>query len=177
MIQQLCNKNHEQIDTFYKVAIIQKESLANFSHLTSDDDIETIITSIPDSANALITELLPENLVLSPFSNISRSGVSYQVNASFLITPQDKALKNLLDQYMNKEVVFLLDKHGTTYVYGTTMRPLLMAYDDLHSSKPDGLKGYVIKISGKCYGSHKILEDVYLNIYSRGLAFELTGSL
>lgn len=177
MIYQLCNHNNEQIDTFFKVAVIKKEALSNFTHLDSDETIETIITSLPDSADVFIIDLLPENLRLTSNTKINASGKNYPVKAGFVVTPQDKNLQQLLETYNNQEVVLLLDQHTATYIYGTPLQPLLFKYSELHSSKASGLKGYSIDIDGDSYGAVKLLENIELNIFSRGLAFELAGSL
>lgn len=177
MIYQLCNYNHEQIDTFYKVALIKKSSLSEFTSLSADDAITTIITNLPDTADAIITELLPENLKLSASNRITNEGAAFNISASFVLTPQDRNLQNLLELYNNQEVVMVLDKRLSTHIYGTSLQPLLLQYGELHSSKAQGLKGYTISLQGATNGATKILEGVSLNIFNRGLAFQLAGSL
>lgn len=177
MIYELCNHNHEQIDTFYKVAIIQKNSLANFTHLTSISTIEDIITNLASSSHVLIFDLLPESLNITAPTRITATGETYKVNASMPITPQDANLQSLMEGYNNKEIVLILDKQNTTFIYGTSHQPLIFSYDEKHSNKAEGLKGYTIKLDGECYGSPKILESVELNIFDRGLAFELAGTI
>lgn len=177
MIYQLCNFNHEQIDTFYKVAIINKKALSEFTALSADDAITDIITNLPDTADAIITELLPEDLKLTAGNKISAEGTSFVVRSSFILTPQDRNLQNLLELYQNQEVVMVLDKRLATHIYGTPLQPLLFSYTELHSNKAQGAKGYTISIQGAANGASKILEGVALNIFNRGLAFQLAGSL
>ena len=177
MIYELCNHNHEQIDTFYKAAIIQKSALANFTHLSSITTIQEIITNIPSSSNALIFDLLPESLSLNATSKTAVTGETYKVSSNMVITPQDANLQALLEGYNNQEIVLVLDKQEATFIYGTTHQPLLFLYDEKHSNKAEGLKGYTIKLSGEVYGAPKILESVELNIFDRGLAFELASPL
>lgn len=177
MIYQLCNEGYEQIATFFKIAIIKKSSLAFFTHLTPDDDVETIISNLSESANALIINLLPENLSIQDGTRTGDEGKGYQVSIGFTLTPQDKNLQGLLEQYNNEEVVVLLDKVGDTYVYGTTNNPLKMIYSSLHSNTGSGTKGYQIQIKGNTLGAPKMLENTELTIYNTGLAFQLAGQL
>lgn len=177
MIYQICNINNEQVATFYKAAIIKKDDITYFNHLTSDDDIETLITNLPDTITAFITDLLPENIALPVKSQIDGSGIKWRVACNFTVTPQDKNLQSYLDTFNNTEVVLLLYKYGATYIYGNSLTPLLFSYDEQHDNSGDGSKGYVVGLNGDILGSTKILEEVELNIFTRGLAFTLAGSL
>lgn len=177
MIYQLCNQGYEQVSTFTSTAIIRKESLSYFNHLTSNDKIEEIITNIPDSANVIIMNLLPEDLNLDYKTKVDDSGKSYTARASMLLTPQDAALQQLLETYNNEEVVAMFNKNGATHIYGTPQTPLLFTYDEVHSNSGSGNKGYSLDINGRCLGKSKIFESITFNIYKRGLAFTLAGSL
>lgn len=177
MIYQLCNRDHEQNDTFYQVSVIKKSSLADFNHLTSDATIQSIITSLADSSEVIITDLLPENENISCTTRTNDNGKQYAVRAGFTLTPLDKNLQALLEQYNNQEVIVLLKKHNSTFLYGTTLSPLVFTYNELHSNTAQGLKGYSINISGTCLGASKQFEVLEFDIFSRGLAFELAGSL
>lgn len=177
MIYQLCNQGNEQNDSFYSVSIIKKSSLPRFNHLTSDATIESIFTAIADSSDVIITDLLPENLTLSATTTTSNHDKTYSVNSSFVITPLDKNLQTLLEGYNNEEVVLLLKQHNSTFLYGTYTSPLILTYNELHSTKAEELKGYTVNIAGRCLGTSKQFETLEFNIFSRGLAFELAGSL
>ena len=178
MIQQLCNINNEgYVDTFFKVAIFEASQLPYFSHLTADDTVENLITNLPDSAQVLLTDLLPGNLQLNHGSRFSKDGTLYSTNASFLITPQDKNLQALLETYNNKEVVILISKRTTSHLYGTKIQPLLFGYSEANASTPDIIKGYNITINGEGYGASKLFEEVVFNIFSRGLAFKLAQQI
>lgn len=177
MIYQLCNIGNEQNDTFHKLSIIKKSSLALFNHLASDATIESIITNLADSSEVLNTDVLPENLSHSATSGSDANGKFYNFNSSFVLTPLNKYLQNLLEGYNNEEVILLLKTHTSTFLYGTTLSPLLFRYNEQHSSEAQGLKGYSISISGKCLGASKQFETLEFNIFNRGLAFNLAGSL
>lgn len=177
MIYQLCNQGYEQVATFYKIAVIKKSSLSAFTHLSSDATILDIITNLPEAANALIINLLPENVRVSYNTRANQSGKSYTAGVQFLVTPQDKNLQSLLNEYNNQEVVVLLDKYAATHIYGTPKSALTFIYNESHSNQGAGEKGYAVQISGECLGSSKIFENITFNIFNRGLAFELAGTL
>lgn len=178
MIQEICNIGNEHaIDTFYKIAIMEKSHLPNFSYLTPDETVQDYITNLPDTAQVLITDLLPKNLKNSSRPRISDSGIIYKTNISFLITPLDKNLQTLLETYINKEVVVLISKRTTSHLYGTQQQPLLFSYAPTHSSNPATTKGYTITCSGVCYGPDRHFEDITFNLYSRGLAFQLAQEI
>lgn len=177
MIYQLCNQGNEQNDTFYSISIVKKSSLPRFNHLTSDTTIETIFTSIADSSDVIITDLLPENLTLSATTRTSNHDKTYSINSSFVLTPLDKNIQTLLEEYNNEEVVVLLKQHNTTFIYGTYTSPLVLTYNEKHGNKAQDLKGYTVFIKGTCLGASKQFETIEFDIFSRGLAFELAGSL
>lgn len=178
MIQELCNIGNEHIiDTFYKVSIFEASQLPAFNHLTNDAAVKSILDTIPDNYQVLLTDLLPENISVRNPSKITASGSTNQTTISFVVTPQDKNLQALLETYQNKEVVVLVSKRNTTHLYGTQAQPLLFSYSELNNNTPNGLKGYTINISGEGYGTTKLFENLTFTIYSRGLAFELAQEL
>ncbi|SDT15312.1 hypothetical protein SAMN05192545_2887 [Maribacter dokdonensis] len=178
MIQRLCNTGNEHyIDTFTQVAILEASQLPYFSHLSTDDKVEQLITNLPDSAQVLITDLLPNNISVLHTPRFSSAGTLHNTAVSFLITPQDKNLQALLNTYQNKEVVVLVSKHNTSHLYGTAAQPLLFSFSEANSPAPEQQKGYAISINGDGYGTSKLYEEVVFNIYSRGLAFELAQSI
>lgn len=178
MIQELCNIGNEHlIDTFYKVAILEATQLEMFNHLTPDDTIQSILDTIPDSHQVLITDLLPDSISVSNPAKLSESGVTNTTSISFVVTPQDKNLQTLLNTYQNQEVVALVSKRGTSHLYGTQAQPLLFKFSELNNPKPNGLKGYTISISGTGYGDTKIFEAIEFTIYNKGLAFQLAEPL
>ena len=178
MIQELCNIGHENhIDTFYKIAIIEKSHLPNFNNLTADATVKSYIENLPDTAQVLLTDLLPKNIQVSNPPRISDIGVLQTANISFLLTPLDKNLQTLLETYLNKEVVVLISKRNISHLYGTQAQPLLFSYAPSHSNDPSVIKGYKVSIKGDCYGSDKQFEDVTFNIYTRGLAFQLAQEI
>ena len=177
MIVKVCNQGNEQNDTFHSVSIIKRSSLSPFNHLTADAAIQTIITNLPDSSDVLNADLLPENASVNASTTPDANGKAYNVSSNFTITPLDKNLQNLLEVYNNQEVILLLNKHNRTFLYGTYTSPLLLTYNELHSNQAQGLKGYTINIRGKCLGISKQFEVLEFDIFNRGLAFDLAGSL
>lgn len=177
MIYQICNQNHEQIETFSKISFIKKSSLSSFNYLSLDDNVKTIVSNLPDTASAIIFNLLPENISLSYNTKVTESGKEYAFSARFTVTPQDKNLQGLLESYNNEEGIVLVEKPDATHIYGSTLSPVLFTYNELHSNSGSGLKGYGVVISGTCLGSSRILEDVVINIFNRGLAFQLAGTI
>ena len=177
MIYQICNYNHEQNGTFFKIAIIKKSDLTYFNHLTPDIDIISIISNLQDSINAMVINLLPEDINLKSGKKGSNSGPYTQNSINFTLTPQNKNLQNLLETYNNTEVLCLLDKHNTSHLYGTAQTPLLIEYAEIHSNAAQGKKGYTVNLKGDTLGNTKIFENVELNIYSAGLAFDLSAQL
>jgi hypothetical protein len=177
MIYELCNIGHEQNDTFYRLSIIKKSSLAAFNHLTADATVLQIITDLSASSDAINLDLLPENLSHNASTITNDNGKEYSVSSSFVLTPLDKNLQTLLELYNNEEVVYLLKTHSSTFVYGTTLSPLVFTYNELHSNQAQGLKGYTVNLRGRCLGTSKQFEFTEFDIFDRGLAFELAGSL
>jgi len=178
MISKICNTGNEHhIDVFYKIAIFEKNGVANFSHFMDDDDIYQIFETIPDTAQVLMTDLLPQNLNFKNSTKITKSGILHNVAIDFLITPQDKKLQDLLETYQNKEMVVLLSKTNTTHVVGTTINPLLFVYEPVNDNKPNALKGYKIKLKGSTLGPERIFDHINFTVYNRGLAFTLPQNL
>jgi len=178
MIYNLCNtRNEDHIDTYHEVAIIESTQLFEFNNLTPDDEIIDIISNLPDTAQAFITDLLPENIRVSGQTKIGASGSLFPVNISFTQTPQDKSILELLKNYNNKLVVVLVKKRGSSHLYGTSQQPLTFTFDELNSNNHSTIKGYSIKINGTGYGNSKLFESIDFNIFSRGLAFQLAQGL
>ena len=66
MIQNLCNIVEDvNFDTFYKATIIEASQLPDFNHLTKDEEVLSIINSIPDTFQAMVIQFLPEKFNLS----------------------------------------------------------------------------------------------------------------
>jgi hypothetical protein len=177
MIHQLCNLNNEQTDTFNRLSVIKKNSLPLFNHLTSDAALQSIIASLADDSDVINTDLLPENISVSHTTRTDGSGKSYRTSISFVLTPLDKNLQDLLSAYNNEEVVVLLKRYKGTFLYGTTLSPLVLTYNELHSSRAANLKGYTVRLQGNTLGSSKQFENFEFDLFNRGLAFELAGSL
>ena len=177
MIHQLCNLNNEISAAFNQAVVIKLTSLTSFNHLTDDQSIQDIISNIPESSEAIVFDFLPENKTLNYITRNSAAGRSYRLTSSFVVTPLDKNLQSLLERYNNELVVLLVKKQDSTFLYGTTTSPLLFLYNEKHSNKDATLKGYTVKISGDCLGASKQFENIDLNIFNRGLAFELAGPL
>lgn len=178
MIQNLCNIGHEHhIDTFYRIAVIEAGQLPYFSNLSTPAKIEGIITDLPDNSKAFTAQLLYNNVRVSHRSKISAHGRLFSNDIDFTITPQDANIKTLLDDFNNREVIVMISKRGSTHLYGFNIQPLLFRYDELNSPLPTDIKGYSISISGDTYGSAQLYEAVELNIFERGLAFQLADQL
>ncbi len=178
MIYDICNiANEHYLDTYHKVAIIQASQLPYFTHLTPNDTIEDYITNLPDSANVIITDLLPENIKVDGSTKVTASGRLYPVAVNYTQTPQDKALQELLETYNNQLVVVLVSKRAASFLYGTSAQPLLFTYDELNANNHAGIKGYNIKMDGEGYGPSKFFEEITFNIFSRGLAFQLAADI
>ena len=177
MIYQICNNDHEQIETFFKIAIIKKTAFNYFNHLVSDSALQTLIENIPENAEAMIIDLLPENLDINANSRIGSGGSYWRVRANFTVTPLDRALQDLLEQYLNQEVIILLERYGSNSVYGTTEKPLIFSYAERHDSQAQNLRGYTVNISGDTLAGSRILDNVEIDFYSRGLAFQLARDL
>lgn len=178
MIYNLCNtRNEDYVDTYHEVAIIESTQLFKFNHLTPEDQVLDIISNLPDTAQAFITDLLPENIRVSGQTKITSSGSLFPVNISFTQTPQDKSILELLQTYNNKLVVVLVKKRGSSYLYGTSEQPLTFTFDELNSNNHSTIKGYSIKINGSGYGHSKLFESIEFNIFNRGLAFQLAQGL
>lgn len=178
MIQELCNIGNEHlIDTFYKIAVFEASQLTPFNHLTPYDTIKTILETVPDDFQVLLTDLLPEDITVKNPPSISDNGVINKTSISFTLTPQDKNLQDLLETYINQEVVVLVSKRNTHHLYGTSSQPLLFSYQEINANKPNAIKGYDVNISGESYGTTKLFEDITFNIYNRGLAFTLAQEI
>lgn len=178
MIYNLCNtRNEHHIDTYHEVAIIESTQLAKFNHLTPDATIVDIITNLPDTSKAFITDLLPENIRPTGQTRIGSNGMVFPVSIAFTQTPQDKSILELLESYNNQLVIALVKKRGSSFLYGTSEQPLLFSFDELNSNNHQTIKGYSVSIEGSGYGHSKIFEDIQFNIFNRGLAFQLSEDL
>ncbi len=178
MIHTLCNNGHEgHIDHFYKIAVFEATQLPYFTHFTNEEIIEEILTNLPDTAQVLIADLLPNNVNVAHSTGISASGKLYRTGIGFTITPQQKEIQKVLEEYNNEEVVVLISKHGSTHLYGTTAQPLLCTYDEVNSPQPGAVKGYAVRTSGSTYAKSIIFDHINFNIYQRGLPFVLAETL
>lgn len=176
----LCNLvQQDNLDTFYKVLIASKEDLPPFDELTPQDEIIAIMNSLPESFKAFTFPFLPDkHNVNAGFRSINGS-TGHNVSVSAPLVPQDRAIKELLDDYQNTEVVVLLTRIEHSVLFGTQAQPLLFTYDEMHSSNKTGLKGYSLNMSGTTYGSPLYFEgrESEFPVINRGLAFQLAGSL
>jgi hypothetical protein len=180
MIQNLCNIIEEvNFDTFYKATIIEASQLPDFNHLTRDDEVLSIINSIPDSFQAMVIQFLPEKFSISSGTVIEDGNKNYQNKFSLPLVPQDANIQNLLETYNNKLVVAFITRHSHSYLYGTKAQPMLFTYDELHSPTVLGLKGYNLNMAGEGYGPPKYFagKESDFPVVQRGLAFQLAGSI
>ena len=180
MIHNLCNIVEEvNFDTFFKATIIEASQLPEFNHLTKDQEVLSIINSIPESFQAMVIKFMPEKFSLSNNTNIRNANRSYRTSFSLPLVPQDAAIQALLETYNNKMVVVFITRHTHSYLYGTQAQPLLFTYDEMHAPTVMGLKGYNLSMSGDGYGSPKYFagKEADFPVVQRGLAFQLAGSL
>lgn len=180
MITNLCNIVPDfNMDTFYKIRIILASELPSFNHLVTNDDILEILNNLPDTVPAMDIPLLPEKYNVKNDSKIRNGNKSFDTKITFTISPQDAAIKNLLETYNNRYVVAFIIRRTYSYLYGTPAQPLLFTYDELHANNPAGLKGFSIDLDGEGYGAAKYFEGNEDQILSNipFLAFELSGPL
>lgn len=180
MIQNLCNIIEESnLDTFYKILIAEASQLPTFSHLTPDEEVLTIINSLPESFQAMVVPFLPEKFSVSNNSRLRNGNKSHETSISLPLVPQDANIQSLLESYNNKLVVAFLTRHTHSHLYGTQAQPLLFKYDELHATSPTGLKGFTLQMAGEGYGAPKFFagKESDFPVINRGLAFELAGSL
>ncbi len=180
MITNLCNLFTDfNLDTFYKIRIIEAGQLPDFNHLTSKLDILAIINDLPDTVQAMDVPLLPEKFTVKNDTKLRSGSKVYETKISFPLLPMDSNLKTLLETYNNKLVIAFLYRQTYAHLYGTAAQPLLFMYDELHASNPIGIKGFSLQLDGEGYGDAKYYTNPEQQIMpDMGyLAFTLAGTL
>lgn len=180
MVYDLCNLyEQDNLDTFHEINIISTKNLPEFNDLDKNDDVLSLINSLPQEHNILRIPLMPEKYSVRSETRILKNNKKFETKINFPLTPQDRNLKQILDMYNNQTVVVFLKRHLQSQLYGTGMQPLLMTYEELHSSKSTGLKGFTLNIEGTTYGASRYFTaaEVEDSPIVQGLAFELAGSL
>jgi len=179
MVQDLrCIYKERDLRVFNEIFIVEATQLPLFSHLDKDEDVLSIMNSIPEDFQAMHMALKFDHSLQNP-TKLKDNETSNDVSISFPIGPQDKNLRNLLETYQNKLVVALLKKSSSHYFYGSTLHPLTFIYQELHGSNFEDQKGYSITIQGFSPAQPKLFTQVQINenpIIS-GLAFYLAQDL
>ncbi len=179
-MQNLCNLVEEQnLDTFYRILIAEASSLPRFDNLTSQEEILTVLNSLPSTHQAMIIPLLPEKYNIGSGTKLNNRSTGYAHNISFPLVPQDAAIKSLLETYNNKTVVAFLTRQSHSYLYGTSAQPMLFTFDELHAPNKTSLKGYTISMQGESYGPAIYFagSEEDFPVINRGLAFQLAGTI
>lgn len=180
MITNLCNLvNDFNLDTFYKVRVIEASQLPVFNHLTTKSDILAILNDLPETVQAMDIPLLPEKYNVKNDTKIRSGNKTYDTKISLPVVPQDENIKALLETYNNKLVIAFIFRKTYAHLYGTAAQPLLFTYDELHASNPVGIKGFSISMDGEGYGDAKYYTNNEQEIMPDigYLAFELAGTL
>lgn len=180
MIQNLCNIfNESSFDTFFKIVIIEATQLPKFNHLTPDEEVLSVVNSLPSAFQAMVIPFIPEKFSLSSNTALVNENKQYRHSVSLPLIPQDAAIQGLLESFNNKLVVAFVVRHSHSHLYGTSEQPLLFTYDELHAPTPAALKGYNLAMAGETYGAAKYFagKETDFPVIDRGLAFQLAGSL
>lgn len=180
MIYNLCNLVDEtNLDTFYKILIVEVSQLPVFDHLSPKDEVLSIINSLPETFRAMVVPFLREKHSVASTSRDNNGNNIWRHSISFPLVPQDEAIQTLLESFNKKEVVAFLVRITHSHLYGTQLQPLLFSYDELHSPNKLGLKGFSISLQGDTYGPPMYFagSEVEFPVIKRGLAFQLAGSL
>ncbi len=180
MITNLCNLVTDfNLDTFYKIRVIETSQLPDFNHLTNKIDVLAILNGIPETVQAMDIPLLPEKTSIKNDTKIRGGNKTYDAKISFPLVPMDDALKALLETYNNRLVIAFVFRKTHAHLYGTSAQPLLFSYDELHSPNTIGLKGFSITMDGESYGDAKYFTKTEQEIMPDigYLAFTLSGTL
>lgn len=179
MVQDLrCIYRERDLRVFNQIFIVEATQLPLFSHLSKNEDVLTILNSIPETFQAMHMALKFDHSVQNP-TQLENNSTRNNVAISFPVGPQDQALRNVLDTYQNKEVVALLKKSNMHYLYGSSLHPLTFIYQELHGSNNEDQKGYSITLQGFAPAQPKLFTqaEIDANPIINGLAFELAQSL
>lgn len=180
MITNLCNLFTDfNLDTFYKIRIIEASQLPDFNHLTTKNDILAILNDLPETVQAMDIPLLPEKYSVKNDTKTRNNNKAYDTKITFPLLPQDSNLKTLLETYNNKLVIAFIFRKTYAHLYGTAAQPLLFLYDELHASNPTGIKGFSIELDGEGYGDAKYFTKNEQEIMPDMpyLAFTLAGTI
>lgn len=180
MVYDLCNiGTQKNQDTFHEISIIRSDGLPAFGNLEKNQDILSVLNALDEDHDVLHIPLLPEKYSVSKKTTLSNKNAGFNVNINFPITPQDRNLNALLNDYNNHLVIAVVRRRLETHLYGTPLQPLTFSYDETNPNKPEALKGYTIFLKGSVYGAgHNFTaEDIDENPLPRGLAFELAGRI
>jgi len=180
MIYNLCNLIDEtNLDSFYKILIVEASKLPAFDHLTPKNEVLGIINSLPESFQAMVVPFMRDKHSLSSSPKNNNGNTIWNHGISFPVVPQDEAIQDLLESFQNREVVAFMVRITHSHLYGTQLQPLLFSYDELHSPNKLGLKGFTISLQGETYGAPMYFagSEAEFPVINRGLAFQLAGSL
>ena len=180
MIHNLCNQVDENnLDTFYKILVVESAALPAFDHLTPKEEVVGILNSLDETYNALLIPLLPEKLGVSSSPRVVNGAASWTHSLSLPVVPQTDVIQALMERYNNREVVGFVTRHNQSHLYGTQAQPLLFTYSDLHAHNHVGLKGFNVSLQGETYGAALYFAGTEADfpVITRGLAMPLASSL
>lgn len=180
MIHNLCNLvEEENLITFYKPTIIEAAQLPRLDHLSLNDTILGIVDILPESFQAMVVPFIRERFTLSVGTRINKGNINFNPRLSLPIVPQDANVQELLESFNNKQTVVMVTKRNYSYLYGSSVQPLLFTYSEMHATNPIGLKDYNLNMQGDTYGPalYFLGSEIDFPVLRRSLAFELAGTL
>jgi len=178
MIHQFCNTQHEgHVDSFCKILILKSSILSFFTHFKAADEVFDMVTNLPDGVDALIVDLLYNDINVQKGTRVSGNGKLFNNDITFTITPQSKEVITALDVFNNNEVVALLFKKTTSQLYGTTAQPLVFSYSEINGPAPGDIKGYQVNVTGDTYGECFVFNETNINVFLSCLAEPLPKTL
>lgn len=180
MIHDLCNIFPEtDLDTFHQANIIDKNSLSEIIGLEKREDVLAKLNALQITDNALQIPLIPKRYQVSNSTGLRSNKTIYNTRVSLDVQPMDRNLKELFENWNNKEVLIYLIRRTHAHLYGTTLQPLILTYQEVHSTESEELKGFNLTIQGNNYSApfYFNANDINEHPMVRGLAFELSGEL
>lgn len=167
----------ESFDFARRLLIVKSKYLGTFSNYTKTETVREILNNISSESEALLIDLLPNELNVSVSSKKANLGKYSNITIKASLVDQNAEAEALLDDFDNTQVIAIELSNNNSVIYGHKITPLLFGYSEINPTSETKFTGYKLNLTGKVFGKPIRIADSSFEFVNNGLAFDLARTI